>query len=51
MGFLLLEVSVSRKKHSRNVLLKNLIDTFVSSLGFWIVGYHFSIGAEGGVIG
>ena len=51
MGFMMLEVSVSRKKHSRNVLLKNLVDTFVCSLGFWLVGYHFSIGAEGGVIG
>ena len=51
MGFMLLEVSVSRKKHSRNVLLKNLLDTFVCSLGFWLVGYNLSIGADGGVIG
>ncbi len=51
MGFILLEVGVSRKKHSRNVLLKNIIDTLVCTLGFWLLGYSLSINAQGGFMG
>jgi Amt family ammonium transporter len=51
MGFILLEVGVSRKKHSRNVLLKNMIDTLVCILGFWLIGYSLSINAQGGFMG
>jgi Amt family ammonium transporter len=45
MGFILLEVGASRKKHSRNVLLKNLEDTLICIFGFWIIGYSLSINA------
>ena len=51
MGFILLEVGVSRKKHSRNVLLKNLEDTLICIFGFWIIGYSLSINAQGGFMG
>jgi Amt family ammonium transporter len=51
MGFILLEVGVSRKKHSRNVLLKNIIDTLVCIFGFWFIGYGLSINAQGGIMG
>jgi ammonia channel protein AmtB len=45
MGFILLEVGVSRKKHSRNVLLKNVFDTLISIFSFWLIGYGLSIDA------
>jgi Amt family ammonium transporter len=51
MGFILLEVGVSRKKHSRNVLLKNVVDTLICIPGFWLIGYSLSINAQGGFMG
>jgi Amt family ammonium transporter len=51
MGFTLLEVGMSRKKHSRSVLLKNLVDVFICSFGFWLIGYSISIEAQGGFLG
>ena len=51
LGFILLEVGLSRTKFSRNVLQKNLGVTFVCILGFWAIGYSLSINAEGGFIG
>jgi len=51
MGFILLEVGVSRKKHSRNVLIKNVEDTIICIMGFWLIGYSLSINAQGGFMG
>lgn len=51
MGFTLIEVGVSRHKHSRNVLTKNIIDTLVCIFGFWLLGYPLSVRAQGGILG
>ena len=50
-GFMLLELGISRKKFSRNVMIKHMTDTFVCSLAFYLVGYSFSINAQGGFFG
>ena len=39
LGFIFLEVGASRRKHSRTVLLKNLVDTIITAFVFWAVGY------------
>jgi ammonia channel protein AmtB len=51
LGFVLLEVGSAREKHSRTVLLKNILDTIISALCFWIFGYYLSVGLQGGVVG
>lgn len=51
MGFTLYEVGAARRKHSRSVLFKNLVDTLVCVLGFWLVGYRLSTHAQGGFMG
>jgi Amt family ammonium transporter len=51
LGFILLEAGTARRKHSRTVLLKNLIDTIVTAVIFWLVGFQLSVGVEGGFIG
>jgi len=50
-GFTLLEVGASRLKHSRTVLFKNLVDTFVTIIAFGLIGYEISQGLQGGFIG
>ena len=51
LGFVLLEVGMARFKNTRTILMKNLVDTFVSAVTFWIIGYSFSINAQGGIFG
>lgn len=43
LGFIFLEVGAARRKHSRNVLLKNLIDTIATAMVFWLIGFQFSL--------
>ena len=45
MGFTLIEVGNSRHKHSHGVLVKNILDTLICTLGFWFVGYDLSTNA------
>ena len=51
LGFILLEAGAVRKKNVQNILFKNLVDMFISSISFWFIGYKWSILAYGGVIG
>ena len=51
LGFIMLEVGTIRSKNSRNIIYKNLVDTFVSTITFWVIGYGIAYGAEGGLIG
>ena len=39
LGFIMLEVGTIRSKNSRNIIYKNLVDTFVATLTFWTIGY------------
>ena len=34
-----------------NILFKNLVDMFVSTVAFWFMGYKWSVDANGGVMG
>jgi ammonium transporter, Amt family len=51
VGFILLEVGLARFKNTRTILMKNLVDTFVSSIVFWLLGYAMSVNAQGGFFG
>ena len=47
----MLEVGSVRAKNSRNIIYKNLIDTFVSAVTFYMIGYRYAYGDHGGLIG
>lgn len=42
LGFALLENGMVRPKNSKNILIKNLFDTCVGALCFWMVGFGFA---------
>ncbi len=48
-GFLFLEAGMTRSKNAANIAMKNITDTVVTVLGFWICGFAimFGIGQEG----
>jgi len=43
-GFTLVEVGFTRSKNAGNIIMKNLMDLCIGSLGFWIVGYSIMYG-------
>ena len=51
LGVTMLEVGHVRAKSNSNILVKNVIDLFVSALAFYFVGFSFMKNAEGGFIG
>lgn len=51
LGFIMLEVGTIRTKNSRNIIYKNMVDTFVSTITFWTIGYGHAFGSEGGLLG
>lgn len=44
LGFIMLEAGTIRTKNSRNVIYKNMVDSFVSTVTFWIIGYGLATG-------
>ncbi|MGY5352835.1 ammonium transporter [Wenyingzhuangia sp. IMCC45533] len=53
-GFTLVEVGFTRSKNAGNIIMKNLMDLIVGSLGFWAVGYSLMYGSDliaGGYLG
>ncbi|MDB4297209.1 ammonium transporter [Flavobacteriaceae bacterium] len=51
-GFTLVEVGFTRSKNAGNIIMKNLMDLIVGSLGFWAIGYTIMYGDTiGGFIG
>ncbi|MDO3694496.1 ammonium transporter [Wenyingzhuangia sp. chi5] len=51
-GFTLVETGFSRSKNAGNIIMKNLMDLIVGSLGFWAIGYTVMYGETiGGFIG
>jgi len=45
-GFLMLEGGMVRSKNSINVILKNVTDIGLGSIGFWLVGFGLMFGAN-----
>jgi Amt family ammonium transporter len=50
-GFVLIEFGAVRRKNSQAMLLKNLINTAVAILAFWLIGYGFGFGDVSQFIG
>ncbi|XP_064601316.1 putative ammonium transporter 1 [Liolophura sinensis] len=50
-GFAFLEAGSVRSKNTTNILIKNLIDFFVSGLSYWLFGYTLAYGEGNGFIG
>ena len=45
-GFGMLETGCCRAKNASNVLMKNLVNVCVGTLGWWSLGWAFAYGAE-----
>ena len=51
MGFAMIEAGTIRSKNSSNALLKNLLDTFLGAIVYYLVGFGLANNARGGIIG
>ena len=51
MGFAMIESGTVSSKNSSYILLKNLLDTYVGAIIYYLVGYGFANDAMGGIIG
>lgn len=47
-GFSMLEAGSVRTKNTGNVLFKNVVDSTISAICFWILGYAFAYGRSSG---
>jgi Amt family ammonium transporter len=45
-GFCMLECGSVRSKNSKNICVKNLLDSCVSTIAFWSMGWAFAYGTE-----
>ena len=50
-GFSMCEAGFTRAKNTGNILMKNLMDFFIGTPAFWLVGFGLMFGAGSGVIG
>jgi len=51
-GFTLVETGFTRSKNTLNIIMKNLMDFCIGSIGFWIIGYTLMYGKDiSGLIG
>ncbi|CAE7224052.1 AMT1-1 [Symbiodinium sp. CCMP2592] len=46
-GFAMLETGSCRVKNASNVLMKNLVNVCVGTLGWWVFGWAFAYGSQG----
>ena len=51
LGFSFLEVGTISPKNRTNILIKNLLDTYIGALAFFAIGFAISNNAGGGLIG
>ena len=49
--FSFLEVGSIHSKNKANILIKNLLDTYIGALAFYMMGFAFANEAGGGLIG
>ncbi|MGB0777824.1 MAG: ammonium transporter [Flavobacteriaceae bacterium] len=45
-GFTLVETGFTRSKNAGNIIMKNLMDLVIGSLGFWVIGYTVMYGSD-----
>jgi ammonium transporter, Amt family len=45
-GFTLVETGFTRSKNTINIIMKNLMDLCIGSLGFWLIGYALMYGDD-----
>ncbi|MGY6647195.1 ammonium transporter [Wenyingzhuangia sp. IMCC45574] len=45
-GFTLVETGFTRSKNAGNIIMKNLMDLIVGSIGFWAIGYGIMYGSD-----
>ncbi|KAK7098148.1 putative ammonium transporter 1 isoform X2 [Littorina saxatilis] len=50
-GFAFLEAGSVRSKNSTNILIKNLLDSFVAGVAYWVFGFAFAFGPGNKFIG
>lgn len=50
-GFALVEAGFTRAKNTVNILMKNLLDFSIGSIGFWALGFGLMFGATNGFCG
>jgi ammonium transporter, Amt family len=51
-GFTLVETGFTRSKNVINIIMKNLMDLCIGSIGFWLIGYTLMYGDDiGSIIG
>lgn len=50
-GFAFLEAGSVRSKNTSNILIKNLLDSFVAGIAYWVLGYPFAFGGGNEFIG
>eukprot|EP00439_Symbiodinium_sp_Y106_P054495 s404_g7.t1 len=46
-GFAMLETGSCRVKNASNVLMKNLVNVCIGTLGWWVFGWAFAYGSQG----
>ena len=50
-GFAMLEAGFTRAKNTGNILMKNLMDFCIASLGYWAVGFALMYGVGNAFMG
>ncbi|XP_069694962.1 putative ammonium transporter 1 isoform X2 [Periplaneta americana] len=50
-GFACLEAGAVRSKNTTNIIMKNIMDIFISCLSYWLVGYALAYGEGNSIIG
>jgi Amt family ammonium transporter len=50
-GFALVEAGFTRAKNASNILMKNLMDFVIGTIGFWLIGFGIMFGSGSGFFG